>query len=203
LNTFWTNTIWYLLLLASSVIVIIITAKKSSDLSFTSAFSVAVLGFAYWIEASLVIVLNAYTYHPMITPWDPFQDAVLGNIFSQVSVSSTAVLYCVLGLRKRYIPVLAGCYFVIDILFVKLGIYEHHWYRSFYTFIGFNLFCWMVNKWYILLTDKDREFTKPLIKAGPTGDRLNLVLCHICRHGEYRVYHAEGCRPSDIARRAF
>ena len=172
MDTFWTNTIWYLLLLVSSVIVVIITTKNSADVRFTSAFSFAALGLAYWLEALLVIGLSAYTYHPMITPWDPFQDAVLGNIFSQVSVSTTAVLYCVLGLRKRYIFIFAGLYFLLDVLFVGLGIYEHNWYQSIYTFFGFTIYCWIIKKWYVLLTDEDVKKPKLFAGTGLSGDRL-------------------------------
>jgi hypothetical protein len=100
----------------------------------------------------------------MLTPWDPFQDALLGNVFSQVSVSSTAVLFCVLGLRNWFIFVFAGAYYLIDLLFVHLGIYQHHWYRSIYTFFGFLVYCWIVKKWYVLLAgerDKIPDAAQP------------------------------------------
>lgn len=149
---FWSKTIWYLLLLATSIAAVVVTAKKSPDRKFAAVFGLAALGLTYWIEVMLVLVLDAYTYYPMLTPWDPFQDAVLGNIFSQVSVSTTAVLYCVLNLRSIFIPVFAVAYYLIDVLFVQLGIYAHHWYQSIYTLIGFIPYCWMIKKWYLWLT---------------------------------------------------
>lgn len=157
---FWSNTIWYLLLLASSIIAIAITFKKSRDRKFTAAFNLAALGVTYWIEVLLLIVLNAYTYYPMLTPWDAFQDAVLGNFFSQISVSTTAVLYCVLGLRGIYLFVFAVVYYLIDVLFVHLGIYEHYWYRSIYTFFGFIPYCYVIKKWYLWLTDAPHNTPK-------------------------------------------
>ena len=102
-DAFFCNTIWYLLLLATSVTVCWVTMQKSADRKFTLAFGLAVLGFTYWIEVLLLLVLNAYTYYPMLTPEDAFMDAVLGNIFSQVSVSTSALLYCVLDLKSIYI----------------------------------------------------------------------------------------------------
>ncbi|NLF27167.1 MAG: hypothetical protein GX592_04655 [Clostridiales bacterium] len=160
MNYFWSNTIWYLLLLASSIAAITTTSMKSRDRRFTAAFNLSVLGFTYCIEVSLLILFNAYTYFPMLTPRDAFMDAVLGNIFSQISVSSTAVLCCVLGLRGRFVFVFAGVYYLIDLLFVHLGIYEHYWYRSIYTFWGFVIYCWIVKKWYVMLT-KERNASEP------------------------------------------
>ncbi len=151
-GTFWSNTIWYLLLLATSIVVIVITAIKSPNRKFTAVFTLAVLGFTYWIEVVLLLMLDAYTYYPMLTPWDSFQDAVLGNVFSQVSVSTTAVLYCVLNLRGVFIFVFAVIYYLIDVLFVTLGIYVHNWYRSIYTLIGFIPYCWIVKRWYVWIT---------------------------------------------------
>lgn len=161
---FWSNTIWYLLLLLSSVVAIAVTFKKSHNRRFSSAFSLAVLGFTYCIEVSLLLVLNAYTYYPMLTPNDAFQDAVIGNFFSQISVTATAVLFSVLDLRSVFIFIFAGIYFLIDVLFVRLGIYEHHWYRSVYTLIGFIPYCYIVKKWYLLLlrAPQDTKLVKGL-----------------------------------------
>ena len=149
---FWSNTIWYLMLFASSIAAVAVTVIKSRKRGLTVAFMFAALGFTYWIEAVLLLVLNAYEYYPLIIPKDHFQDMVLGNIFSQVSVSTTAVLYSVLDLKSIYLFVFAGVYFLIDALFSQLGIYVHHWFRSIYTLLGYIPYCWIIKKWYVSLT---------------------------------------------------
>jgi hypothetical protein len=121
---------------------------KTRDRKRLFAFWFAVLGFTYCLEASLLLLFEAYTYHPMIRPDDPFFDAVLGNIFSQVSVSSSAVLICVLGLSVWSLAGFSAAYFLIDILFVYLGVYEHYWYRSVFTLAGFFIYGLIVKRWY-------------------------------------------------------
>lgn len=155
-TTFFSNTIWYILLLFTSIIAIVVTLKYSPNRKFTFAFSFAVLGITYIIEVFLLLISNAYTYYPKIVK-DEFMDAVLGNIFSQVSVSSTAVLVSVLNLSNIWILVFSIIYFLIDVLFVHLGIYEHNWYMSIYTLIGFIPYCWIVKKWYERILSKPNK----------------------------------------------
>ncbi len=151
---FWSNTIWYLLLLLTSIASIVVIFKKSGNRRFTLAFLFSVLGFSYWIEMVLLVLTKAYTYYPMLLPNDPSMDAVLGNFFSQISVSSTAVLFCVLDLKSIYMFMFAFVYYLIDVLFVALGIYEHYWFRSIYTLLGYVPFCWFIKKWHLRLTLK-------------------------------------------------
>jgi hypothetical protein len=134
-DSFFTNTIWYIALAVSSAGALVIIYIKSQDRKKTFAFFFAVLGFSYCIEVSLLLLLNAY--YPMIRPDDPFFDAVLGDIFSQVSVSSSAVLICVLGLSNWWLAGFSAAYFLAGMLFVHLGIYEHFWYQSVFTLAGF------------------------------------------------------------------
>ena len=134
--SFWSNTIWYIMLAISSVITLIFTIIKSKNRKFTIAYTLATLGFVYMIEAVLVILFNAYDYYPKIVN-DMFQDTVLGNIFSQVSIASTSAFAIVYNLSYGWYVLFAFIYYLIDVLFVKLGIYEHYWYKSIYTLIGF------------------------------------------------------------------
>ncbi len=147
-SSFMTNTIWYIALATTSVAVLIMMFKKSRERKKLFAFWFAVLGFTYCLEVSLLLLFDAYTYYPMIKPADPFFDSVLGNIFSQVSVSSSAVLICVLGLSNRWLAGFSAAYFLVDVLFVQLGIYEHFWYRSVFTLGGFFVYGLIVKYWF-------------------------------------------------------
>lgn len=146
-STFWTNTVWYLALLAVSTAVLVVTFIKSPDRRLSFAFFFAVLGFTYCIELQLLVVFDAYTYSPKIVS-DAFQDAVLGNHFSQTAVSSAAVMMSVLGFKKRWYFVFGVVFFLIDVLFAALGIYQLHWYMHIYTLFGFIAYSWLVGVWY-------------------------------------------------------
>jgi len=58
-------------------------------------------------------------------------------------------------------------YFLIDIFFVKLGIYEHFWFRSSYTLLSFILFSWLVKQWY-----------KTAIARNPSNKIINYILLY-------------------------
>ena len=145
---FWTNTIWYIALALTSAVVLVIIFTKTSDRSKTFAFYFSTLGFTYVLEVSLLLLFNAYLYHPMIRPDDPFFDSVIGSIFSQVSVSSSIVLICVLGLSNWWLAGVSLAYFLIDMLFSQLGIYEHFWYRSMFTLAGLFIYGLIVKRLY-------------------------------------------------------
>jgi hypothetical protein len=140
-STFWRYTAWYILLAMTSAIAIVTILLKTRERRKTLAFWQAVLGFR------VMLVFQAYIYHPMLVP-DEFFDAVLGNVFSQVSVSSSAVLICVLGLSNWWLGGFSVAYFLTDLLYSHLGVYQHFWYRSVYTLAGFFIYGLIVKRWY-------------------------------------------------------
>lgn len=145
--TFWHNTIWYLALLLLSIGELTAAFLKPGARKFDFAFWLAILGFTYGIEALLMLVFNSYTYYAGFTA-DHFQDAVLGNFISQISISATAILLCALSLRGYWILIFSAAYFLIDVLFASLGIYEHFWYSSVYTLMGFIPLFLIIKIWY-------------------------------------------------------
>jgi hypothetical protein len=131
---FWGNTIWYIMLMISSVIIFGIALNRSQYKKLTIAYFFSLLGFLFFGETILTVVLRAYTYHPGLFS-DPILDAVFGNYFSQISIAATAVLICVFDLSYIWVLAVALIYYLLDKLFVGLGIYEHFWYKSVYTLI--------------------------------------------------------------------
>ena len=146
-STFWSNTIWYLLLLLTSIIAIFLSLYKARNPKFTIAFLFSVIGLTFLLEAVLAIALKAYIYHPKIVS-DSFLDSVFGNYFSQISISSTSVLITIFNLSSLWYFVFALIYYLIEELFIKLGIYEHFWYKSIYTSIGLIPLFWFIKNWY-------------------------------------------------------
>ncbi|MHB8126226.1 MAG: hypothetical protein ACYDEJ_11410 [Desulfitobacteriaceae bacterium] len=146
-STFWSNTIWYILLFITSIISIIFTLYKTHNLKFTIAFLFSVIGFTFVLEAILVIGFKAYTYHPKIVS-DLVLDAIFGNYFSQISISSTSILITIFNLSYIWYFIFALIYYLIEELFIKQGIFEHLWYKSIYTLFGFIPFFWFIKKWY-------------------------------------------------------
>lgn len=147
MTTFWTNTIWFILLFFTSIITNILMLRKTKNFKFTIAFLFSIIGLSFIFEATLVLGLNAYSYYPKIFR-DSYLDIIFGNYFSQISISSTALLLAIYNLSYIWYCVLGLTYYLIEVIFLKLGIYEHFWYKSYYTFFGFILFSWLAKKWY-------------------------------------------------------
>ena len=145
--TFWTNTIWFILLFVTSIVTNVLILYKTNNIKFAIAFLFSIIGFSFILEAILVLGLNAYSYYPKIFQ-DSYLDVIFGNYFSQISVSSTTLLLAIYNLSYIWYGIYALIYFLIDVLFVKLGIYEHFWYKSIYTLFGFLIFSLLTKKWY-------------------------------------------------------
>ena len=155
-NLFWSNTIWYILLLISSIITIIVTLKKSENRKFTIGFTLATLGSVYLVEVVLVLFLKSYQYYPKLSA-DVFQDTVFGNYFSQVSISATSAFTIVFNLSYIWYFFFAFIYYLIEELFLKLGIYKQNWYKSIYTLIGFIPLLWLIKKWHTKLISSSKQ----------------------------------------------
>lgn len=146
-TAFWTNTVWYIALAVISIALFLYTLRKAKERKKTTAFFFGVLGMAYIIEVFFLIIFDAYAYYPKIAI-DSFHESLVGNFFSQYSVSASAVLIATLDLNIWWRIGFSFAYFFIDVLFVQLNIYSHNWYNSWYTLAGFFIYSWVVKKWH-------------------------------------------------------
>jgi hypothetical protein len=76
-----------------------------------------------------------------------YDDGVVGNYFSQFSVSATAMLIAVYELNYYWYIIFAGAYGCIEELFLKLGIYEQYWYRTWMTVASLPVLSWIGKKY--------------------------------------------------------
>lgn len=133
---FWSNTIWFILLGASTVVEIIIVIRKAENIKYLIALFLIVSGMTFTFEVIIFGFLRAYDYYPMIIPQSSIDDGLVGNLFSQFSVTATAFLITVLNLKYYWYIIFSVTYGVIEESFIKLGIYSHHWYKTWMTMVG-------------------------------------------------------------------
>lgn len=151
-TTFWTNTIWYIVLGILTIIELIFVMNKVKRKWFTLAFYFTILGLTLSFETVILIFLQAYEYYPFILTNPPlaYDDILAGNVFSQMSVSATGLIFSVLKLRFYWGFIFGFIYGVIEELFLHLEIYSHHWYRTWMTIILIPIFFyisrWIYNK---------------------------------------------------------
>lgn len=146
---FWTHTIWYLLLAITTVFELILVLSRAESRKTVAALYFSVSGMAFSIEAVICCFLKAYTYSPMIFPQSPFDDWLAGNLFSQFSISATALLIAILRLKHYWSFLIALGYGLVEELFLYLGIYAHNWYRTWMTEIGITVFFRVTGRIYI------------------------------------------------------
>lgn len=147
-DLFWTNTSWFLLLFALSAVMAAVAIARSDNRRFMAAFMAALLGLYYLFEYVLLAVLDAYAYHPGFTPGDPFLDSVIGNVVSQTSIAAACAFIIAFRLKTVWYFVFAAAYYSIELLFVWLGIYDTHWYRSIYTPVILAPLFWAAKRWH-------------------------------------------------------
>lgn len=106
-STFWSYTIWYILLEISTIIELIIVFTKVKNRKFTFAFYCMIAGITIHCEIVLNVALKSYVYCPMIfsSPYDHF---VAGNLFSQLSISATAMFIAVFNMKNYWYFIFAG-----------------------------------------------------------------------------------------------
>ncbi len=156
-SSFWSNTIWYILLAVPSFISIAFTLYKSSNRNFICGFSMAVLGLTFFAETGILTLFNGYRYLPKISS-DSFLDAIIGNYFSQFFLTTGVVLIIVYKMPTIWNFIFAGINYSIENLFIKLGIYQHFWYKTWFTPIVVLLMLWVVRKWYYHMLDYPKKY---------------------------------------------
>jgi len=157
--TFWSNTIWYILLGISTLVELILVMAKTKNRQLVMAFYLTITGIALTYETIILLFMKAYVYYPMIlkNPPRPFDDVLAGSLFSQFSVSASALLVVVLNLKLYWFFLFGVIYGIIEELFLALGIYHHNWYQTWMTVIGIPLFFWIVKKMYVKIIQGIRE----------------------------------------------
>jgi hypothetical protein len=137
ISTFWTNTIWYLLLGAGTAAELAYAIAKSERKGQTLAFYFTVVGATLFVEETLLVFLKAYTYYPriVVNVGTPFDDVIAGNFFSQFSISASLVLVVTRQMKSNWYGIFAVLYGLIELGFLKLGIYRHFWYQTWMTVV--------------------------------------------------------------------
>lgn len=121
---------------------------KAENRRFLIAFMMAATGLFYLFEYVLVALGDAYAYRPMLFPDNPFTDTYAGNVFSQTSIAASCGLIIVLKPKWYWYTLIAAAYWGVEVLFTRLGIYEPHWYKNFYTPIILVPLFWAMKKLY-------------------------------------------------------
>jgi hypothetical protein len=145
------NSFWYICLIVISVGNTLFTMyKKRNILTLISCYFFAT-GIAFLGEEIVLIFLKAYKYKPEMLS-NRHHDNLLGHVICNAGLlSSTAIIVVAFSLRYRWIFLMAVIYMLIEVLFLKLGIYIHHWWRTYITGITLFIYLSIVKIWFTKL----------------------------------------------------
>lgn len=143
---------WYCLLAIIGMGMAAFTIYKKRDITKISTFLVFYLFATYvtWIGEFIVLGLfNSYAYKPGIYT-DPWAENLLGHlILNSTLYPGTAILVAAYSLGYGWISLITVIYLLTEYLFLKLGIYEHHWWRNYMTGLAIFIYQILTKDWFI------------------------------------------------------
>ncbi|MEH7392961.1 hypothetical protein [Bacillus sp. JJ1474] len=101
----------------------------------------------------MLILLNSYDYYPHVFK-ENWPDDIFGSLISQGVIIPTVLMsIAAFRLRTKWIILIISLIALIEELFLRLRIYEHNWWRTWYTIILLLLASYIMKWWRRKLND--------------------------------------------------
>ncbi|MCG9969943.1 hypothetical protein L9W92_18265 [Pelotomaculum terephthalicicum JT] len=145
---------WYCALAIICVgMTVFILYKKKNLYEFISFFLFAMMT-AFIGEMIVLLFLKSYSYKPGVFT-DYYAENIFGHIVPNASLwPATALLVVAYSLRCRWIVLITVIFTLLDILFANLGIYQHHWWKTWMTSVVIFFYCILMKIWFVQLKSK-------------------------------------------------
>lgn len=144
---------WYCSLAVIGTGILAFTMYKKKNFIDLFSFFLFATTVAVWGEVIVLFLFDAYSYKPGIFI-DPSAENILGHALPNIGLwAPTAVLIGAFSLSFRWIFLISIAYMIVEIIFLKLGIYEHHWWRTYMTGIATILYFTLIKIWYYNLKE--------------------------------------------------
>ncbi|MBD3922536.1 hypothetical protein H8B09_27535 [Paenibacillus sp. PR3] len=140
------NAVPYLILVFLSVVTMTYVFLRTRAY-ITLVWFLALSGLIFVFEFIVLVLFNSYTYYPELID-NPYLDSLFGALVSNFcAVPVVGITIVTFRLRFIWFIVFALFFTGVEWLFIRLGIYEHHWWRLSYTFVFMTLFFWLSRFW--------------------------------------------------------
>ncbi|MEH7416273.1 hypothetical protein V7266_13390 [Neobacillus drentensis] len=149
------NGIPFLILFIIHTFLIGLAFYKNKKKKNTFTFLGSIMGFAYLLEFFVLNLFKGYKYKPNVLK-NKSLDNIFGAFLSQsIFVPFTAV-YLTITKAGWGTKFLGGIYFtLVELIFLRLGVYKHNWWRTVYTFILIPIYFVLSDWWYYGFTKKN------------------------------------------------
>lgn len=132
------NLLWYILLACIGIgigIYAVYSKRKIYKVSTLIVFYLFVAGIT-WIGEFIVLGLFNSYYYKVGLYSSPWAQNLLGHLILNTTLyPAVAIVVVAYSLRYYWIIIFAALYLFTEYLFLKLGLYEHHWWRYYMTAI--------------------------------------------------------------------
>ncbi|WP_308639356.1 hypothetical protein [Paenibacillus silvisoli] len=115
-------------------------------------------GMIYMFEFYIFVWQDSYSYSPELLD-NTYYDNVLGAVFSNLlAVPVAAAFIAIYRLSWQWIVGLSLAFGGVEWLFLRLGIYQHDWWRTGYTIVTLLIFFLFARQWLVWLSRRSRAF---------------------------------------------
>lgn len=159
------NLFWYFCLALISVACAAYTIYMKRNIYKVSTLMVFYLFAAgtTWIGEFIVLGLfNSYEYKTglFVNPW---AENLLGYMILNTTVyPAVAIVTVAYGFRYVGITLVSALFVFLDYLFVKFGLYEHHWWKYYMTATVIAIFLTICMYWFTRINQKPYGLTRAL-----------------------------------------
>lgn len=145
------NIAWYVILSIISFGIAVFAIYKKRDVYRVSTFLPFYLFSASiaWIGEFLVLGLfDSYAYKTGVFQ-DPWAQNLLAHLLLNTTMfPATSIVMVAYSLRYGYMALVSIIFFIVEYIFVKLGLYEHHWWRYYMSAINVIIFMLIARYWF-------------------------------------------------------
>lgn len=151
---------WYFIVAVIGVGIAAFTLYKKKNISIFIAFYLFAASITFLGEYFALAIFNGYAYKPGVF-MDYFKENILGHLILNTTLyPGIAILIVAFSLSYSRIFLISVAFVLIEVLFVKLQIYEQHWWRYYMTDIAIFLYGIIVKKWFTKLNQHMNGFPR-------------------------------------------
>lgn len=141
----------YIVLLIIHTLLLLFTFYKNKDRQRLLVLLTSNIGLAYLFEYFAVNLFHGYSYKPNMIKSNHL-DRILGAVLSQaIYVPFTALFLTAFNLKWKSRIAFSAYFTIVEIIFLKLNIYKHTWYKTSLTFFLTLFYFKLSDFWYKLL----------------------------------------------------
>lgn len=154
------NVFWYYCSVAIGLVLIIYTMFKKRNFADLLSFFLAATALSYLCEVLVLFVFGSYQYKPGI-----FHDYVAEDIFGHLLTNGFfwggfAVFIAAFSLNSLWILLISIFFMIVEIFFLKVGAYEHRWWKLYMTGSAAFVIFTFGRLWFSALQKNENKFLR-------------------------------------------